>query len=94
MPRRSRRTREEITYEILKILKAVDKSPISHIMQKARLNYYQAKNYLASLTSKGYIVEKNGFYILIDMGREFINRYEALKLINKKFTSDHQVRTS
>jgi len=95
MPRRSRRTREEITYEILKILKSINGSTISHIMQKARLNYYQAKNYLASLAGKGYIMEKNGFYVLLNMGREFISRYEALKLINKKIiTSNHQVRTS
>jgi len=83
MPRGSRRTREEIIYEILKVLNVTHKAHISRIMQKARLNYYQAKNYLINLTKKEYITGKNGFYVLLDQGREFINRYEALKSINK-----------
>jgi predicted transcriptional regulator len=59
------------------------KASISHIMQKARLNYYQAKNYLTNLTKKGYIKEESSIYVLLDLGREFIDRYEALKSINK-----------
>lgn len=59
-------------------------SRLSNVMQKARLNYYQAKNYLNELTRKGYVTEKNGLCILLDKGREFITCYEALKIINKK----------
>lgn len=83
MPQRSRRTREEIVYEILRILNVTHGSRISHVMQKARLNYYQAKNYLNELTKKEYVAVKNGLYILLDQGRKFIIRYEALKTINK-----------
>lgn len=83
MPPRSRRTREEIIYEILRVLKVTHGSLISHVMQKAQLNYYQAKNYLNELTRKGYIAGKNGVYTLLDQGREFITRYEALKTLNK-----------
>lgn len=83
MPQRLRRTREEITYNVLMVLKVTPRSQISRIMQKVRLNYYQAKNYLYSLASKEYIAEKNGVYVLLDRGRRFITRYEALKGINK-----------
>jgi len=84
MPRRSRRTREEIVYDVLMVLKVTRWSPISNIMQRARLNYYQAKNYLTDLMDKGYITEENGVYVLLDQGRRFITQYEALKAINKK----------
>lgn len=80
MPQRPRRTREEITYEILKMLSATHGSRISHIMQKTRLNYYQAKNYLTKLLEKKYVIVKNGLYVLLDRGKQFITRYEALKM--------------
>jgi len=83
MFRRSRRTREEIVYEILRVLKVTHGAHISYVMQKARLNYYQAKNYLNELTMKEYIAVKNGLYICLEQGREFITRYEALKILNK-----------
>lgn len=83
MPRRSRRTREEIKYEILRILKVENGSSISYIMLKVRLNYYQAKTYLSELTRKEFVTERNSLYTLLDKGKEFINRYEALKTINK-----------
>lgn len=70
-------------YEILSILNVTHGSLISHVMQKARLNYYQAKNYLNELTRKEYVAVKNDFYILLEQGREFIARYEALRTINK-----------
>lgn len=65
------------------ILKVTHGATISRIIQKARLNYYQAKNYLNELSRKGYVAGKNDLYILLDQGKEFINRYEALKTINK-----------
>jgi len=83
MHQRSRRTREEITYEILLTLSLTHGCRVSHIMQKTRLNYYQAKNYLSKLIEKKYIIEKNGVHVLLDRGKHFIARYEALKVVNK-----------
>jgi len=82
MPQRPRRTREEIIYEILLSLKITRGARITHIMQKTRLNYYQAKNYLTTLEKREYVKEKNGTYIVLAQGREFITRYEALKSLN------------
>lgn len=83
MPQRPRRTREEITYEILTALSVTRGSRITHIMQKTRLNYYQAKDYLTKLKENKYIARNDGVYVLLAKGREFIKRYEALKTINK-----------
>jgi len=52
-------------------------------MQKTRLNYYQAKNYLSKLMEKRYVKEENGVYTLLDRGKQFISRYEALKVVNR-----------
>jgi len=84
MSQRPRRTREEIIYEILLTLSVKQGSRITHIMQKTRLNYYQAKSYLKILTERGHIAEKNGIYILLNRGKQFITHYEALKTVNKR----------
>jgi len=50
----------------------------TRIMCKVKLNFTQANDYLAQLTSIGLLSKENGKYVTTGKGREFIAAYNRL----------------
>ncbi len=76
------RSRDQITYDVLSAV-AVGRSKLTHILQKAKLVYYQADRILKDLLEKG-LLNKNGEgYKISRKGLEWMRQYETLKKIEE-----------
>ncbi len=93
MNRRSKRTQEEILYDILlTILNRSGRIKQTQLMTKANLSYKLMKNYLEDLVKKDYVdfIKKNDrkYLIITDKGRDFLDNLIKVKTFKETMGLD------
>ncbi len=82
------RDRNNVIFDILISLEPRRGSPITHLMRKANLNYYQATRYLNLLLKRGYVLKEDGKYRISSLGKEWVKTYLRLKELDKTAFED------